>query len=207
MQPGSQPRAFDLDRLRIAPNICYESVVPQVIRRQVNRLAAEGRGPDVLINLTNDGWFFGSNELDLHMICGVFRAVECRKPFLIAANTGISAWIDGDGRIREQGPRRATGTILAEVVRDRRASLYLWWGDLPAGICLAACALCAVVGLVDRYRRPEPGGRRSSPSLLQLPTMRYFEALEPRLYFDQELPCRAARVLTDSNRNRRDAGG
>ena len=153
VQSGSQPRAFDLDRLRIAPNICYESVVPQVIRRQVNRLAAEGRGPDVLINLTNDGWFFGSNELDLHMICGVFRAVECRKPFLIAANTGISAWIDGDGRIREQGPRRATGTILAEVVRDRRASLYLWWGDLPAGICLAACALCAVVGLVDRYRR------------------------------------------------------
>ena len=82
VQSGSQPRAFDLDRLRIAPNICYESVVPQVIRRQVNRLAAEGRGPDVLINLTNDGWFFGSNELDLHMICGVFRAVECRKPFL-----------------------------------------------------------------------------------------------------------------------------
>lgn len=153
VQPGSQPRAFDLDRLRIAPNICYESVVPQVIRRQVNQLAAEGCDPDVLINLTNDGWFFGSNELDLHMICGVFRAVESRKPFLIAANTGISAWIDGDGRIREQGPRRATGTILAEVVRDRRTSLYLWWGDLPAGICLAACALCAAVGLVDRYRR------------------------------------------------------
>ncbi len=43
VQPGSQPQAFDLDRLRIAfTNICYESVVPQVIRRQVNQLAAEG---------------------------------------------------------------------------------------------------------------------------------------------------------------------
>ena len=71
-------------------------------------MKAAGNEPDVLVNLTNDGWFYGSNELDLHMICGVFRAVECRKPFLIAANTGISAWIDSDGRIMQRGPRRAT---------------------------------------------------------------------------------------------------
>ena len=147
---GTEPAAFELDGLRIAPNICYESVIPHVIRRQVNRLTEAGREPDVLVNLTNDGWFFGSSELDMHLVCGVFRAVECRKPFLIAANTGFSAWIDADGRIVAQGPRRATGTLLAEIGPQRRTSWYLWYGDWPAGCCLAACLALAAVGCWDR---------------------------------------------------------
>jgi apolipoprotein N-acyltransferase len=139
--------------VRVAPSICYESVLSHVIRSQVNALAAEGREPDILVNLTNDGWFWGSSELDLHLMCGVFRAVECRKPFLIAANTGFSAWIDSDGRIRQQGPRRKTGVIIAEPRLDRdRRSWYLEHGDWFAGLCLAGCVLFAVVGLYGRIR-------------------------------------------------------
>ena len=149
--PGTEPAAFELDGFRIAPNICYESVMPHVIRRQVNALSQTGQEPDVLVNLTNDGWFWGSSELDMHLVCGVFRAVECRKPFLIAANTGFSAWIDADGRILAQGPRRRTGLILAEVYPDRRTSWYLAHGDLPAGLCLAACLILAVAGTWDRF--------------------------------------------------------
>ena len=67
----------------------------------------------MLVNLTNDGWFWGSSELDLHLMCGVFRAVECRKPMVIAANTGFSAVIDADGRILFQGPRRDTDVVVA----------------------------------------------------------------------------------------------
>jgi apolipoprotein N-acyltransferase len=149
--PGELPAAFDLQTpqggsLRIAPNICYESVLPQEIRWQVNRLTAEGREPDVLVNITNDGWFWGSSELDMHLACGVFRAIECRKPFLIAANTGFSAWIDADGGIRQRGPRRATGFILADVCRDGRKSFYLSCGDWPSGVCLAACLILAAAG-------------------------------------------------------------
>jgi apolipoprotein N-acyltransferase len=150
LTPGAEPRAFDLKTLRIAPNICYESVLPHLLRRQINALAAAGREPQVLVNLTNDGWFWGSSELDMHLICGAFRAVENRKPFLIAANTGFSAWIDADGRIRAQGPRRATGTILAEVGRDPRRSLYLGYGDWFSGACLGACGALALVGLRRR---------------------------------------------------------
>jgi len=144
----------DIRTCRIAPNICYESVLPHVIRRQVNRLAAEGREPDILVNLTNDGWFWGSSELDMHLACGVFRAVECRKPFLIAANTGFSAWIDGDGRIVERGPRRAKGVIVADVRLDRRRSWYLTHGDWFAGACLALCVLFGAIGFflnADRF--------------------------------------------------------
>jgi apolipoprotein N-acyltransferase len=153
LNEGQGPVAFELRGVRLAPNICYESVLPHVIRRQVLGLRARGQQPDVLVNLTNDGWFWGSSELDMHLICGVFRAVECRKPLLIAANTGFSAWIDGDGRIVGQGPRRATATILADVRLDRRQSPYLAYGDWPAGLCLLGCGVASVAGLWGRWRR------------------------------------------------------
>ena len=143
---GSRPVAFEVKGLQIVPDICYESVLPHVIRRQVLDLRQEGVEPDVLVNLTNDGWFWGSSELDMHLVCGVFRAVECRKPMLIAANTGFSAWIDADGRIRAQGPRRAADVLLATVGAAPRQSWYLRHGDLPAGVCLVISGIFAVVG-------------------------------------------------------------
>lgn len=150
---GQTPMAFDVGPLRVAPNICYESVIPHVIRGQVCMLTEEGRCPDVLVNLTNDGWFWGSSELEMHLACGVFRAVECRKPFLIAANTGISAWIDADGRILDRGKRRQTGTIVASVGLDPRKSWYLVCGDWPVGLCLSATIGLAIFGFWDRRRR------------------------------------------------------
>ncbi len=146
--PGKRPVAIDVAGVRVAPNICYESVLSHFIRGQVNRLATEGQEPDILINLTNDGWFWGSSELDMHLICGVFRAVECRKPFLIAANTGFSAWIDSDGRIVRQGPRRAKDVILAQPALERgRRSWYLAQGDWFSGGCLVACGIFGLAGL------------------------------------------------------------
>ena len=146
LSPGEGPAIFTLGKLQIAPSICYETVLSHVIRDQINRLQSQGHRPNVLVNLTNDGWFWGSSELDMHLACAVFRAVECRKPLLIAANTGLSAWIDGDGRILRQGPRRAADTLLAEVRLDQRTSWYLAHGDWPAGICLAACIALGVIG-------------------------------------------------------------
>jgi apolipoprotein N-acyltransferase len=125
-----------------------------VIRRQVSELRAQGNEPDVLVNLTNDGWFWGSCELDMHLACAVLRAVECRKPFLVAANTGFSASIDSAGRILEQGPRRTTDVIVTRVDIDRRTSPYLLVGDWPVGLCLAATCALAVLGLYGRRKRP-----------------------------------------------------
>jgi apolipoprotein N-acyltransferase len=147
---GKTLDSLDVDGSRAAANICFESVLPHLIRRQVNELRARGREPDFLVNLTNDGWFYGSSELDIHLRCGVFRAVECRKPFLIAANTGFSAVIDGDGRIRAQGPRRETKVLVAEVPLDDRTSPYLSYGDWPAGLCLGICVILAAWGLAVR---------------------------------------------------------
>ncbi len=149
---GEKPVAQDVHGFRFAPDICYETTIPHLIRRQVVELRDRGEEPDVLVNLTNDGWFWGSSELDLHLMCGVLRAVECRKPMLIAANTGFSAWIDGSGRIVKQGPRRKTGVIVADVQRDPRRSVYLEMGELPAGVCLLGCVGLALLDIWDRRR-------------------------------------------------------
>lgn len=151
LTPGGEARAITLGELRMGTNICFESVLSHVIRRQVSAMRARSEEPDLLVNLTNDGWFWGSSALDMHLACGVFRAVECRKPFVIAANTGFSAWIDANGAIRARGPRRDTGIVIADVALDGRESLYLRIGDWPWAVCLMGCLVLAASGMRRRF--------------------------------------------------------
>ncbi|HEX2475167.1 MAG TPA: apolipoprotein N-acyltransferase, partial [Lacipirellulaceae bacterium] len=146
IEAGERPVVLELDDKFYAPNICYETVVPHVIRAQANARAREKYRPDVLINLTNDAWYWGSSELDMHLACGVFRAIETRTPLVIAANGGISAWIDQCGRIRAQSPRQAPDVIIADVEKFPQRSLYMLFGDWFAGLCLACCVAFALVG-------------------------------------------------------------
>lgn len=148
---GQAPAAIEVQGVRFCPSICFESTVPHLIRRQVQQLAAAGKEPDVLVNPTNDGWFFGTSCLDLHLACNVFRAVELRKPMVVAANTGFSAWIDAQGRILEQGPRRATGYFAVSLQRsDGKLSGYRIIGDWPWLIC----GLASVAVLFAAWRVP-----------------------------------------------------
>jgi apolipoprotein N-acyltransferase len=147
-EAGIGPVALEVDGVRYAPNICYETVIPHVIRNQVATLDAAGTRPDVLVNLTNDAWYWGSSELDMHLACDVFRAVETRTPLVIAANGGISAWIDRYGQVMAQSPRQQSDVILADVElnRDAPTSLYVRTGDWFAALCLTACVFLAIIG-------------------------------------------------------------
>jgi apolipoprotein N-acyltransferase len=155
LTPGIRPEVAEVDGFKIAPSICFESTVPHLVRRHLNQLAAEGDEPDAMANLTNDGWFFGSNCLDQHLACNVFRAVEMRKQAMVAANTGFSAHVDSAGRLIEVGPRRDTAVILAEMRKEKRTSLYRVVGDWPAMICVAI-SFVAVIVLI-RKRKPGSG--------------------------------------------------
>jgi apolipoprotein N-acyltransferase len=143
---GDGPKVFEVGGLKMSPSVCFESVLPHLVRRQLAELARRGTPADVLVNVTNDGWFWGSSILDLHFRCGIFRAVENRKPFLVAANTGISGWIDGSGAIRERGQRRHPEVIVAAVQTDGRFSPYQVVGDWPAWLCAGAGVGLAVIG-------------------------------------------------------------
>ena len=148
IEPGLQPVVMELNDWFLAPNICYETVIPHVIRRQAATLVGGSVPADVLVNLTNDAWYWGSSELDMHLASGVFRAVETRMPLVTAANGGISAWIDRAGRVRARSPRQTPDVILADVERGYMRSWYVELGDWFAGLCLAVCVGFGVMGLV-----------------------------------------------------------
>ena len=150
MTEGNQAAAAAVKGWTFCPSICFESTVPHLIRAQVLELEKKGTRPDVLVNLTNDGWFYGSSILDLHLKCSVFRTIENRRPMLIAANTGISAHIDGSGRILLRGPKRQAQVLVATVQPDGRRPIYLLIGDLPALACAAVCGLLIGIGLLRR---------------------------------------------------------
>jgi len=141
---GVSPVAVTVAETRVAATICYETALPEAIRSMVLELERTGDRPDLIANLTNDGWFWGSSELDMHLAAGIFRAVEVRTPLVIAANTGFSAWIDGSGRLRARGPRRQTATLRAAVEPDGRRSPWLVWGSVPTGGCMAVVLLFAL---------------------------------------------------------------
>ena len=151
---GDGPVNFPFGGLNFVPNICFESTVPHLVRRHVNELAAAGDEPDILVNLTNDGWFFGTACLDHHLACNVFRSVEMRKPMLVCANTGFSAVVDSAGQIKNVGPRREVGVLYVNAVREaEQFSLYRTWGDwLPWG-CGMICLFALVAGWWGNRKR------------------------------------------------------
>lgn len=167
LEVGTRHASFQVGSLRGAANICYECTLPQLLRYQVQTLAARGEEPEVLVNLTNNGYYGGAAELDLILISCVMRAIEFRKPHLVAANCGFSAWIDGDGRIRSRGPRQQTAIVWAQPAADSRRSLYLAGGDWFAGGCLACCLAMVGTAIWDRWRPrrgpEEPGKAAQGP--------------------------------------------
>lgn len=155
LTPGATPASFEVHDVKISPSICFEDTVPHLIRRQVRELDQQGASPDVLVNLTNDGWFWGTPILDLQLNCAVFRAIELRRPFLVAANTGLTASIDSNGTIRATLPRRQEGVVVDEIAIRSRHSLYARWGDWFSGLCLLFLLALAVSGLrTQGIRRP-----------------------------------------------------
>jgi apolipoprotein N-acyltransferase len=183
---GTEPTLFDYKTWRFAPIICYEDTVPHVVRASAAAaLASEApKKVDVLVNMSNDGWFHGSSELDQHLIIAAFRAVECRTPMVRAVNTGISAIIDGDGAILEpdvfidgewkkdstKPPRKSTrdpatgkryrqmlAALVHTVPLDNRGSLYVRFGDWFAGTCYCAVIAVMVLAIMQRFRGKNPG--------------------------------------------------
>ncbi len=82
--------------LAFAPLICYEDIFPRLSR------ASARSGADVLVVLTNNGWFGEGGAAYQHAAHSVLRAVETRRPVLRCGNGGWSGWIDEFGSIRAE---------------------------------------------------------------------------------------------------------
>jgi apolipoprotein N-acyltransferase len=165
--PGDADQApfvvrYDGREARFQVAICYEDSMAYRIR-DMTRSAdpARPKAVDFVVNISNDGWFHGSIELDQHLNLCVFRAIENRVAVVRSVNTGISALIAPSGRVEKvvekNGNRRyITGQIVGRLTFDDRLAPYTRVGDVFALACLgAAAALVAAAAVLGRRKRKE----------------------------------------------------
>ena len=131
---------MDLAGQRIAVNICYEDLFGAEIIRAWD---VPERAPTLLLNISNLAWFDGSIALDQHLQISRLRALETARPMLRATNTGATAVIDPDGRVRAVLPYLTAGALDAEVRGHRGTTPYVCWGNLPALAVIALLLIAA----------------------------------------------------------------
>jgi apolipoprotein N-acyltransferase len=148
---GREARILPLGSYRLAASICFEDTIPQSIGRFFGPQRG-GAQPDVLINASNDGWFRGSPELDMHLGIGVFRAIEHRVPLVRAVNTGLSALVNGNGEVLAALAKDTSGVLSVTVPLDDRTSLYSRWGDWLGLSCLAVLIGFLPLGFLQSAR-------------------------------------------------------
>jgi apolipoprotein N-acyltransferase len=142
--PGVTPTIFRLPTAQFGVAICYEDVFPALTRRFIHG------GGDFLVNVTNDAWYGPTSAPQQHLAHATFRAVENRVPLVRAANTGFSAIIDPDGRIRWQGPLFETLEHVDDIAWPGVQTFYTRFGDVFAWTCALVSVAAIAWGIARR---------------------------------------------------------
>lgn len=140
----------------IVPLICFEDTVPRHVRKFLRS------GPQVFVNVTNDGWFYDSVQPRQHFDNAVFRCIEFRRPMIRAANTGVSGFIDDRGRVNnylhdpESGSTYIRGSLPGTLAIERNPAMstYARIGD-AFSVAMGLVALMAVAFFHHR-RKTQP---------------------------------------------------
>jgi len=105
---GNKNGIFNVDKLHILPLICYEVIFTELIQKShINT--------NLIVNISEDGWFGKSIGPDQHFAKAIFRAIENNTFIVRSANKGISAIIDNKGNIIKQLSRNEAGNIEFDV--------------------------------------------------------------------------------------------
>jgi apolipoprotein N-acyltransferase len=114
--------ALQLAGIELAPSICYEDAYPSLLRREI-------RASGALVTVTNDAWFGHSSARYQHLQIARMLALESRRFLVRAANDGVSAVIDADGRVIAQAREWVPTVLKARLVPRRGDTPYLVVGD------------------------------------------------------------------------------
>jgi apolipoprotein N-acyltransferase len=115
--------------------ICYEAVFADEVR-QFAQLGAE-----VLVNISDDGWYGDTSAPWQHLNMARMRAIENRRWILRDTNNGVTASIDPYGRVQQSIPRHVEDALPAEYGFRNDTTFYTEHGDVFAWAC-------AILGLV-----------------------------------------------------------
>jgi apolipoprotein N-acyltransferase len=148
---GTEPTVFSSPAGKFGVLICYEGIFPDLARRFV------AEGAQFLVNITNDAWFGNTSAPYLHLVMEAMRAVENRVPMVRAANTGFSAVVDWDGRVRAQTALYETAFLVEEIAWPEVTSFYTLYGDLFARLCALGAVLMLGYGYFTQYAKNSGG--------------------------------------------------
>lgn len=114
------PLELPLSRGKISMGmlVCYEGIFPWLARQRV------ADGADLLVDISNDGWFRDTPAARQHLYQTTLRALEQNRWLLRGTNTGISCAIDPRGRIVQSGGQFQTGWHVMNVWPEKRTSLF-----------------------------------------------------------------------------------
>jgi len=126
-----------------SPLVCYEVIFP-------GRVVAPGSRPAFLLNLTNDAWFAISTGPYQHLAAARLRAVEEGLPLARAANTGISALIDAQGRVRARLGLGRRGVLDFTLPAPVAPTFFARFGNGPV---LIAAFVLLVIGTFAGRRK------------------------------------------------------
>ncbi|NLY28411.1 MAG: apolipoprotein N-acyltransferase [Alcaligenaceae bacterium] len=145
--PGPLDQApFAVAGQRLAPNICYEDVFGEELLAAVTA----SNNATLLVNLSNLAWFGDSWAVRQHLHISRMRARETGRPMLRATNTGMTAAIDPNGKVRAVLAPNALGVLDVEVQGTTGLTPYARWGNNPV-LLLSAMVLGFSSG---RRKRP-----------------------------------------------------
>jgi apolipoprotein N-acyltransferase len=126
---GASRAPLQADGAKLGVFICYESIFPDEVRQ----FAAQGA--QVLVNISNDGWYGDSGAYAQHLKQARMRAVENDRWLLRDTNTGVTAFIDPLGRITATIPRKTRAVLAANYAVLDETTFYTRHGDWFAWLC------------------------------------------------------------------------
>lgn len=137
--PGEEYSTFSLDGTNFGVQICFETYFPEVSINQAKN------GANLLIAISNDGWFNSKTGLFQHFSQGVFRAVETRRDFIQVSNTGLTGSIDKYGRITNIFEAKEEKTGIFFVNPNDNISFYSKASDILKILFFIGALLLAIL--------------------------------------------------------------
>lgn len=135
--PGGGPQTKQiLNGLKVGISICYEIIFPHQILDKKHK-------PEVVINLTNDGWYGNTSGPYQHFISTKMRAVEEGVTLIRAANSGISAVFNAYGQM--QGKLALNQKGILDIALPKQKSISTPYGQIGNLIPIVLCLL--IIGL------------------------------------------------------------
>jgi len=154
--PGKRIAVFPMDHHEIGTFICYESAFPHEVRQFVKA------GAQLLVNISNDGYFGHSAAREQHLEIARMRAVENRRWLLRATNDGVTAVIDPAGRITLRLPPYQESEARATYEYSDVTTFYSVHGDWFAWLCLVAAAVALFFSQLPHYTPPRKAASQTT---------------------------------------------